>query len=59
MTARVNLREHYLRRLILAAESQAEAEAHAGDVARAQAQIVAAREQGRAWRDAVLQQRQG
>lgn len=59
MKGHINLQDHYLRRLILAAESDAEAEAHAGDVARAQAQIVAAREQGRAWRDQVLAGRQG
>ena len=58
MSGTVHLSDHYLRRLVLEAESRAEAEASAGDVARARAQIIQAREQGRAWRDQVLAGRQ-
>ena len=58
MSGHVNLRDHYLRRLVSEAEDRDAREREAGDVARAQAQIIQAREQGRAWRDQVLQQRQ-
>jgi len=54
MSDRVDLRDSYLRRLVAEAEDRDAREREAGDVARAQAQILLAREQGRAWRDQVL-----
>jgi hypothetical protein len=47
MSGHVNLRDSYLRRLVRDAEDRDAREREAGDVARAQAQIIQARERGK------------